>query len=149
MAPYGSFQDRYHEFLRELGSLAQTDESVEAKARREQPILRRWLFEGKTTERCAICGDEHMVCALWAAHKKKRSQCTEAERRDPYIVMPVCIFGCDFLYEKRYIFIEDGMVQAGATGEFGESDLRYLQKVIGRRLNDEWLQGPPSYFTRD
>ena len=147
VATPGPFQDRYHEFLRELGSLAQTDESVEAKARREQPILRRWLFEGKTTECCAICGEEHMVSALRAAHKKKRSQCTEAERRDPHIVMPVCIFGCDFLYEERYIIIENGIVRAGSTGDFGEADLLYRQKVIERKLNDEWLLGPPSYFT--
>ena len=145
----GVFLDRYQEFSRELAILEHTDEPAGVKSRREQPILERWLFDGKTTEHCAICGDEHMVSALWAAHKKKRSQCTEAERRDPYIVMPVCIFGCDFLYEKRYIIIEDGVVQGGSTGNFGEADRRYLKKVIGRTLNDEWLQGPSSYFTRD
>ena len=128
----GVFLDRYQEFSRELAALEQTDEPVEAKQRREQPILRRWLFEGKTTERCAICGEEHMVSALRAAHKKKRSQCIESERRDPYVVMPVCIFGCDFLYEARHIVVEDGVVQAGSTGDFGEADRRYLQKVIGK-----------------
>ena len=94
----GAFLDRYYEHLRALARLEQTDAPVETKWRREQPILQRWLFEGKIKENCAICGDEHMVSALRVAHKKKRSQCTEAERRDPYIVMPVCVFGCDFLY---------------------------------------------------
>ncbi len=145
----GGSLDRYQKFSRQLAGLEQTDEPAEAKQRREQPILRRWLFEDKTTECCAICGDEHMVSALRAAHKKKRSQCTEAERRDPYVVMPVCIFGCDFLYEERYIIIEDGMVRAGSTGDFGEADLRHLQKVTGRALNDEWLRGPSSYFSAD
>ena len=145
----GAFLDRYHEHLRELASLEQTDEPIETKARREQGILRRWLFEGKITEHCVICGDEHMVSALRAAHKKKRSQCTEAERRDPHIVMPVCVFGCDFLYEERHIVIENGMVLAGAVGEFGEADLQYMQKVLGKTLDDEWLQGPSSYFNQD
>ena len=145
----GAAQDRYHEFLRELGGLEQTDEPVEIKSRREQGILRRWLFEGKITEHCAICSDEHAVSALRAAHKKKRSQCTEAERRDPHIVMSVCVFGCDFLYEERHIVIENGMVRAGSVGEFGEADLQYMQKIIGRTLDDEWLQGPSSYFNQD
>ena len=142
----GAYQDRYLEYLKELANLEQTDTSVETKSRREQPVLQRWLFERKTTEHCAICGDEHMASALRVAHKKKRSQCTEAERRDPYIVMPLCVFGCDFLYEERHIVIKDGMVQRGSTGEFGEADLHYLDKLIGRMLDDEWLQGPSSYF---
>ena len=141
--------DRYREFSRQLAGLEQTDEPVEAKARREQRILHQWLFDGKTTECCAICGDEHMVSALRTAHKKKRSQCTEAERRDPYVVMPVCIFGCDFLYEERYIIIENGIVRAGSTGDFGEADLRYLKKVIRRALDEQWLRGPSSYFSAE
>ena len=142
----GAFKDRYHEYLRELASLEQTDAPVETKSRREQRILQRWLFEGKIKEHCAICGDEHMVSALRVAHKKKRSQCTEPERRDPYIVMPVCLFGCDFLYEERLIVVKDRMVQAGSTADFGKADVEYMQKVIGRTLDDEWSQGPSSYF---
>ena len=142
----GAYQDRYLAYLRELANLEQTDTSVETKSRREQRILQRWLFEGKTTEHCAICGDEHMVSALRVAHKKKRSQCTEAERRDPYIVMPLCVFGCDFLYEDRHIVIKDGMVKVGSTGEFGEADLHYMDKLVGRMLDDDWLQGASSYF---
>lgn len=142
----GAYQDRYLEYLKELANLEQTDTSVETKSRREQHILQRWLFEGKTTEHCAICGDEHMVSALRVAHKKRRSQCTEVERRDPYIVMPLCVFGCDFLYEDRHIVIKDGKVQRGSAGEFGEADLHYMDKLIGRMLDDEWLQGPSSYF---
>jgi hypothetical protein len=38
--------------------------------------------------------------------QEKRKDCTEHERTDPYIVMPLSVFGCDYLYEKRLIYIE-------------------------------------------
>ena len=143
----GQANDRYTAFLHELGSIHNTDEPLADKARREQDTLRRWLFEGKCKENCAICGNEHMVTALVAAHKKRRRDCSEKERRDPHIVMPVCVFGCDFLYERRHIFVDDGFVQEGLGAQFGTADLDYLNRLIGRKLDDRWLEGDSSYFT--
>ena len=139
--------DRYAEFLRKLGSIHNTDEPLEDKRRNEQDTLRRWLFEKKCKEFCAICGDEHMVAALVAAHKKRRSDCSERERRDPHIVMPICKFGCDFLYERRHIVVDEGYVREGLGAQFGTADLDYLNRLIGRKLDDRWLEGDLSYFT--
>ena len=139
--------DRYAAFLRELGSIHNTDESLESKTRREQDTLRRWLFEGKCKENCAICGKEHMVTALVAAHKKRRRDCNERERRDPHIVMPICVFGCDFLYERRHIVVDEGFVRENLVAQFGAADVDYLNRLIGRKLDDKWLEGDSSYFT--
>ena len=105
--------DRYGEFRAQLENLEGTDVDSLQKARVEQRILSRWLFERKDREQCGICGGEFGVAALHTAHKKKRSVCTPDERRDPNIVMPMSVFGCDFLYEREHIVIENGKVKPG------------------------------------
>lgn len=139
-------QDRYKYYVHRLRYLDTTDETVLQKMRREQRILRDWLFEGKTSEDCAICGNTYSVGALVAAHKKKRSKCNTAERLDPYIVMPVCAFGCDFLYENKYIVVEDGTVSVGLKLESMETENEYIGKLVGREVNSQWLLGQKSYF---
>ena len=42
-----------------------------------------------------------------AAHIKPRSKCTEPERLDLAIVMPMCKIGCDALYENDYLIVDD------------------------------------------
>ena len=42
-----------------------------------------------------------------AAHIKPRSKCTESERVDPAVVMPMCKIGCDALYEINYLTVDD------------------------------------------
>ena len=137
---YTQFQER----LRRLGDM--TDETVEKKQRREQHILREWLFDKKEWVACAICGEEHNVQALVAAHKKKRSECTTVERCDPYMVMPLCVFGCDFLYEHHYVTIEERIVRQGLPLPVSATERRALERVINHRVADEWLAGPDSYF---
>ena len=138
--------DRYREFLARLRKLGRTDEVGQQRTRKEQNILQQWLFDGKTQERCAICNNKYAVRALVAAHKKKRSECNEAERLDPYIVMPVCVFGCDFLYENRHIVIEDGIVKEGLPLHYADIESEYIKKLVGKRVSEEWLKGQKSYF---
>ena len=138
--------DRYGEFLARLRKLGRTDEVGQQRTRKEQNILQQWLFDGKTQERCAICNNKYAVRALVAAHKKKRSECNEAERLDPYIVMPVCVFGCDFLYENRHIVIEDGIVKEGLPLHYADIENEYIKKNVGKRVSEEWLKGQKSYF---
>ena len=138
--------DRYGEFLARLRKLGKTDEIGQQRTRKEQSILQQWLFEGKTQEICAICNNKYAVSALAAAHKKKRSECNEAERLDPYIVMPVCLFGCDFLYENRHIVIEDGIVKEGLPLHYANIENEYIKKIVGKKVSEEWLKGQKSYF---
>ena len=82
--------NRYSKFRNRLDELRETDSTSEQSARREQHILSEWLFEGMDAEICALCGREFAVEALVTAHKKRRADCNEGERRDPHIVMPLC-----------------------------------------------------------
>ena len=138
---YSKFRDRLHE-------LRDTDSTSEQSARREQHILLQWLFEGKDTETCALCGREFTVVALVTAHKKRRADCNEGERRDPYIVMPLCQFGCDYLYERQHIYVEEGIVRRGVPLQSGGVEDAHAHELVGRRLEERWLEGQSTYFHR-
>ncbi|WP_438464296.1 hypothetical protein [Marinomonas sp. PE14-40] len=144
-----STQSRYKEFLIRLRKLLTvgTDETLEQKARKEQRILQDWLFKGKTQEACAICNKTYSISTLVAAHKKQRSECNDAERLDPYIVMPVCLIGCDYLYEKRYVYIDQGVVKQGLDVEGGVTEYEIINGVLGNKIDSRWLKGGNSYFT--
>ena len=86
---------------------------------------------------------------LVAAHKKMRKTCNASERRDPHIVMPLCVFGCDYLYEHRYFVIDKGVVQTGAPLTHSGGEAGYLKAMIGRRVDDQWLLGQEFYFGDD
>lgn len=140
--------DRYRERLID-SSKEGTDREQLGYARNEHPILRQWLFDGKSVERCAICGDEYSVSALIAAHKKRRADCSGNERIDPYIVMPLCLFGCDHMYERGYVYIQDGKVTEGLLPAFLTAGERAaVSRVLGRHLDEKWLMGSESYFRK-
>ena len=144
---------------KDLDRLAQTDRDAATKRRLEQRILRTWLFEGKDEERCALCGRTYVIArrerrlgqfephsALVAAHKKKRTLCNPAERRDPHIVMPLCLFGCDFVYENRHVVVCDGVAIRGDLEGCSEAVREYAEDLDGRKICDRWLAGKPWYF---
>jgi hypothetical protein len=47
------------------------------------------------------------VSQLVTAHIKKRSHCEVEEKLDSHIVMPMCKFGCDTLYEDGFLTVND------------------------------------------
>lgn len=140
----------YAAYLERLRALyeEETDESCESTRRKEHGILHAWLFKGKFTEYCAICGDEFHVSALITAHKKKRAICTTAERLDPYIVMPACVFGCDFMYERGYIYIETGKVRLNTAKASKTAEYQRALKLEGKSVPQVWLEGKPEYFLK-
>ena len=144
--PTGDFEKRYEKFREALSKHETTDVDEESKGRSEHPVLRRWLFEGKAREACAICGEQFMVGSLVTAHKKKRSLCTTEERLDPYIVMPLCLFGCDYLYERGYVLIKGGIVTSGKPIEAGGEERSYVERLLGREIPLVWQKGPQDYF---
>jgi hypothetical protein len=78
------------------------------ETRREQRSLRALLFKLKTSERCALCGEEYPVQFLRAAHIKPRNACSEGERRQlSRIAMPACVLGCDALFEAGFVTVDD------------------------------------------
>ncbi|MGJ0625500.1 hypothetical protein [Xenorhabdus bovienii] len=138
----------YEFYLRRLRSLLDTgtDETREQAARKEQHILQEWLFKDKTHENCAICGQEFSVKTLVTAHKKPRSDCNDAERLDPYIVMPLCLMGCDYLYENMHVYIDGMEIKRGLELPNARAESSYIEKVVGRTVDSKWLLGDQSFF---
>ena len=89
---------------------------ITSEGRGEQALLRRALLGSAPTATCAICGDEYPTRFLVAAHIKKRSVCTDDERRDlSHVAMTACVFGCDALFETGYLIVNaDGRIQTAS-----------------------------------
>jgi hypothetical protein len=141
--------DRYAEFVQKLKniSIEGTDREQSVNARLEQAILREWLFGEKYTENCAICGEEFSVTSLIAAHKKRRAECSENERTNPHIVMPLCLFGCDCMYERKYLRIHAGKVETNILPEgLTERENSFIKSVIGTSVEPRWLEGSLTYL---
>ena len=96
----------------ELERFKNLDVKRQVTLRREQAVLRRVLFGGKSVGECILCGKAFPCSLLVAAHIKPRAACTDFERRDyRNNVAPMCLFGCDALFERRLIYVKDGKVR--------------------------------------
>lgn len=101
--------------------------------RKEQSFLRSYLFGGKSSCVCGICGRKLPVNMLFTSHIKQRSECSKQEKMDyKNIVMPMCKFGCDDLYEKGYIYVWKGKIKINPRKWITEDLKRELDKLDGR-----------------
>ena len=76
--------------------------------RKEQARGRKRLLRGRTQGTCQLCSKIMNAEFLIAAHIKRRSECTDAEKRDlDGVMMLACKFGCDFLFEAGYVAVND------------------------------------------
>ena len=112
-------EDEYSDILKKEEDLifSNKDKKLEKQIttfqRKEQAFLRKRLIGNQADAICSICGKKIPVGLIWCAHIKKRSSCTEEEKRDwKNIVTLMCKFGCDDLYEKGYIGVSDGKIIA-------------------------------------
>jgi hypothetical protein len=125
-----------------------TDIYTVTKRRAEQPQLRKLLGLDKGPKQCAICG--HMISKelLVAAHIKKRSKASDDERKDASIVVPMCILGCDALFEQGLIGVYEGSVVRNkkiSTTNYVESTIRSL---VGKKIVDiYWSPLTEKYYT--
>jgi len=121
------------------------DKTVTTKARTEQAYLRNINFKQSKYVDCGICHREFPVTFLVAAHIKKRSDCSDEERRDyNHISMPMCKFGCDELYEKGYIGV-DKNVFVIKDENLSSTVLEHLSSVDGNECN-HWNSNTVDYF---
>jgi len=89
-----------------------TDMQIKGTFRREQRALRQHLIGHRESGECGICGRSLSSNLLVAAHIKPRNECSEQERIDPLVVMLACVLGCDSLFDKGFIFIDnEGIVK--------------------------------------
>ncbi|MCE6993299.1 hypothetical protein LZG04_00530 [Saccharothrix sp. S26] len=111
------------------------DSTAQVKIRLEQGRLRSLLVGGRTSARCALCGDLFPPDFLVAAHIKKRAACSDDERRDlDNVAMLACTFGCDALYESGWITVDDnGYVRTRPPDEVPQGGMRdRLSHLRGR-----------------
>ncbi|HEX6346460.1 hypothetical protein [Umezawaea sp.] len=104
--------------------------------RREQGRLRRALLGDRVQAPCDLCG--HLVPAefLVAAHVKRRSECSPAERADVRnVAMLACVFGCDHLYEAGHVTVDatGTLVATPAETELTGLVGEHLRRLHGRR----------------
>ena len=62
--------------------------------------------------------------------------------------MPLCLFGCDYLYERQHIYVEEGIVRRGVPLQSGGVEDAHTHELVGRRLEERWLEGQSTYFHR-
>lgn len=95
--------------------------------RLEQSYLRKALLGGETLAPCALCGTTLPASLLVAAHIKKRSQCTDAERWSfATVAMLACLLGCDALYEQGFVTVG----RAGRIIPGKEADSQMLRELV-------------------
>ena len=108
--------------------------TAEADTRKEQGILREYLTQLQTEAVCHLCGKDFPTTFLVAAHIKKRADCTDAERKNLNVGMLACKFGCDDLYEKHYIFVdEEGVIRRDKSKQITEAMESHISKLDGRK----------------
>jgi hypothetical protein len=122
------------------------DADTSARRRKEQTHLRTILLGKKQTECCSICGRTLPVDLLVIGHIRKRHSCPQDIKKDLANVMPVCLLGCDVLFENGYIYVDtDGNIQAAAhVSKVPELQLA-AKMVVGLKCR-AWRTDSEPYF---
>ena len=130
-----------------LMSLDTLDYSSVKKARVEMGIFRKYLFADSQSARCDLCGQQYPVGFLVAAHIKKRASCKDAEKRDLSVVMRACIFGCDALYERSYIYVDaKGKIQCSTEASDLTDDIKSKVADLKDRICTAFSSLTDQYF---
>jgi hypothetical protein len=139
-------EEEYIEEVLGLEIEGDLDTNHSGRGRREQPFLRKQLFKNKKSGYCGICGKYYPVNMLVAAHIKKRAKCSREERLDyQNIVMPMCKFGCDDLYEKGYIYLKDGVIHKNLCMPVTTDLLEKIVEIEGQS-SLHWNENTKKYF---
>ena len=133
-----------NEIIKSVDQVQDLDSISTAIVRKEQGLLRKNLLGNSLTGKCGICGVDFPVQFLIAAHIKKRADCTDEEKADiPSIAMPMCLFGCDALYEKGYVTVINGRV---ASAPIHHSGIGSLLQTLSGNYCAYWSSDNERYF---
>lgn len=138
-------KERYFKICKAPGTL---DREHSVKGRLEQKFLREQLFGNKLFFTCSICGKILPLEIMIAGHIKPRSECTIKEKKDfVNIVFPVCLLGCDSLYERGFIGInESGIIEVTQRPRVTKSLKSVLNKLNDKRCLS-WNEKNSMYFS--
>ncbi len=140
-------KSEYEKEISKLLSSKCLDTVTSGTSRKEQSYLRKKLFHGIKTCKCGICNRELPIDMLITAHIKKRSECTFEERLDvDNIVMPMCKLGCDDLYEKGYLFVDEMGKVAINKNRMATPTLKSLLASLDGTLCSHWNTKTKKYF---
>lgn len=114
-------------------SIPETEQLFISKRRLEQGFLRKRLFGNKTDSTCSCCNKSYPISMLWCSHIKKRSKCNDDEKRDYNVVLPMCRFGCDELFEKGFIGVDESGVIIEIKKTTNENVKDYTSSIIGNK----------------
>ena len=149
LQPIEEFDESNYERLRittQLQRLSVLERTTITRSRTEQQYLRKYLFKGKKVGECGFCEKELPVKLLETAHIKKRSLCSDDEKRDPNVVMPACHLGCNKLFEEKMISVNgDGVIRVNDSGKT-TSDLRSFTDSLSGKNCSYHNQNTADYF---
>lgn len=121
--------------LLKISKLSELDLEFSAKKRVEQSLLRAHLLQGSKRGICAICHSELPENMLVAAHIKRRTKCNPKEKLDfDAVATLMCKLGCDDLYEKGYIYVEDGKVLSNSKAVTTEPLDDVIFSLVGNEV---------------
>lgn len=130
--------------LRQLGQ--QLDLPSASRRRAEQSLLREIMLGSRRQAPCAICARTLPIDLLVVGHIRKRHSCDSAQKLDEANTMPVCLLGCDKLFENGYIHVDESGAICMATGINPMHSLRdALDTIVGKRCS-AWSPVSEDYF---
>lgn len=122
------------------------DISASTRRRREQLLLRKILLGRKRAECCSICSRELPVDLLVIGHIRKRHSCSSSMKKDLANVMPVCLLGCDKLFENGYIHVDhNGTIQAAMHAKPASELAEVIHALVGNQCG-AWSPSSEPYF---
>lgn len=144
----GQLIDHIRNMQRDEELFGELDTPRMSTARVEQTRLRQLLLRKGPVPCCAICGLVLPDDLLRAAHIKLRAVCEPKERRDlEHIAMLLCEFGCDALYERGLITVDDdGLVELSARCKKPRSGLHQRTKHLAGKTCRAYTDDSVEYF---
>lgn len=124
-----------------------TDGSRTSSWRREHPALKQRLVQ-LAGDVCGICGNTLPASFLVGAHIKKRTFCTETERKDfDNVGMLACVLGCDSLFERGYIAVGTGGTILISDAVDASPDVaRFVDERLRARRSSWWNEDREKYY---
>ena len=140
-------QTQYAALATALNELESFDKPGSVLNRVEQGILRRIHIGDNLNRTCGMCDRSLPASLLVAAHIKKRAECTQDDKRDVYnIAMPMCALGCDPLFEKGYISVQDGVIVVSKASQSSGTELVKVLNILEGKICGSWNENNKKYF---